>query len=104
MFKVKNNVIYHIRGDTAHFAVKLSDPDGKEIQDYTAVLTVKKRLRDTDFLFQVPVEDGMVNISHETTQGLPYGDYVYDIEVHQKNGEVQTIGPYDYHLLPDVTT
>lgn len=46
----------------------------------------------------------MVNISHETTQGLPYGDYVYDIEVHQKNGEVQTIGPYDYHLLPDVTT
>lgn len=104
MFNVRNGVIYHTRGDTASLAVNLKDADGNAITGYTAMMTVKKRLKDDDFLFQVPVKNGMVNISHETTQKLPYGDYVYDIEVHMADGGVQTIGPYEYHLTPDVTT
>ncbi len=104
MFKVKNGIIYHTRGDTASLSIHLTDSDGKEITDYTAKLSVKKRFNDESYLFQVDVENGFANITHEITQGLPYGDYVYDIEVHTSDGQVQTIGPNEYHLLPDVTT
>ncbi len=82
----------------------LQDESGEEITGYTAVLSVKKRYKDDEYLFQAPVENGAVHISHDMTQGLPYGDYVYDIEVTTEAGEVQTIGPAEYHLLADVTT
>ncbi len=104
MFKVTNGNIYHTRGDTATLTIALQDEQGEEITDYTAVLSVKKRLKDVEYLFQAPVENGTVHISHDMTQGLPYGDYFYDIEVHTSLGDVETIGPAEYHLLADVTT
>lgn len=104
MFKVKNGIIYHTRGDTASLSIHLTDAEGQEITGYTAKLSVKKRFNDESYLFQVDIENGSANISHEQTQSLPYGDYVYDIEVHTTDGEVSTIGPNEYHLLPDVTT
>lgn len=104
MFKIKNDEIYHTRGDTGSLAIHLQDGDGKDVEGYTATLSVKKKIRDEEYLFQVPVENGMAQFSHELTQKLPAGDYVYDIEVHTADGEVQTIGPNAYHLLPDVTT
>lgn len=104
MFKVKNGNIYHTRGDTATLSIHLTDASGNEITDYTAKLSVKKRFNDESYLFQMDIENGSANISHEATQSLPYGDYVYDIEVHTTDGEVSTIGPNEYHLLPDVTT
>lgn len=104
MFTIKNQNIYHIRGDTAKLTIVLQDEQGEEVTDYTAVFSVKKTLKDTGYLFQVPVENGEVYISHDMTQGLPYGDYVYDIEVTTSGGEVETIGPAKYHLLADVTT
>lgn len=104
MFKVKNGIIYHTRGDTATLSIQLTNTSGEEITGYTAKLSVKKRFNDESYLFQVDIENGSANISHEQTQSLPYGDYVYDIEVHTTDGEVSTIGPNEYHLLPDVTT
>ena len=99
-----NQNIYHTRGDTGSLMLTLQDEDGEEITGYTAVLSVKKRYKDDDYLFQAPVENGTVTISHDMTQSLPFGDYVYDIEVTTAEGEVQTIGPAEYHLLADVTT
>lgn len=103
MFNIRNRNIYHIRGDTGRFRVELKYEDGEEVAGYEAYFSVKKKLKDEDYLFQVKVEDGVVEITPEMTKNLPFGDFVYDIEVHTEDGEVQTIGPAEYHLMADVT-
>lgn len=103
MFSIRNRNIYHMRGDTGRFHVDLKYEDGEEVEGYEAYFSVKKRLKDEEYLFQVKVDDGVVLITPEMTKNLPCGDFVYDIEVHLKNGEVQTIGPAEYHLMADVT-
>ena len=104
MFSVKNGEIYHTRGDTGSLSFTLKDENEKEITGYSAVLSVKKKLRDKQYLFQVLIENGVCNITHEMTQNLPFGDYCYDIQTTLPDGRVWTYGPYTYHLLADVTT
>lgn len=103
MFKIKGDNIYHTRGDTGGFTIELKDEDGKEISEYAATMSVKRKLRDEDYLFQVPLQDGVCDIHPEATKDLPYGDYFYDVQVTTKDGTVQTIGPFEYHLMADVT-
>lgn len=103
MFKINRDNIYHVRGDTGGFEIELTDEDEKPITGYAAIMSVKKRLRDDDYLFQATIKDGVCSISPEMTKDLPYGDYFYDIQVTTKDGTVQTIGPFEYHLLADVT-
>lgn len=103
MFNVRNGNIYHTRGDTGRLQITIKDESGKTVEGYAAYFSVKKRLKDDEYLFQADVNDGLVIITHEMTRNLPYGDYFFDIEVHTADGDVQTIGPAEYHLLPDVT-
>lgn len=103
MFKIRGDNIYHTRGDTGGFEIELTDENGEKISGYTAIMSVKKKLWDESYLFQTPVRDGVCYIPPELTRGLPYGDYVYDIQVTTKDGAVQTIGPFEYHLMADVT-
>ena len=103
MFKVIGSNIYHTRGDTARLNVTIQYEDGEEVTGYTAMFSVKKKLKDEEYLFQREVIDGVIVITHDMTKNLPFGDYVYDIEVHTAEGEVQTIGPAEYHLTADVT-
>lgn len=103
MFKIKNNEIYHTRGDTGEFALHLKDKEGTEITQYEATLSVKKNLLADSYLFQCELKDSTCTISHDLTKDIPFGNYVYDIEIQTTNGKVFTIGPYAYHLLADVT-
>ena len=103
MFKIKGDNIYHTRGDTGGFTIELKDENGEEISEYTAVMSVKRKLRDESYLFQIPVQGGGCDISPEITRDLPFGDYFYDIQVTMEDGAVQTIGPFEYHLMADVT-
>ena len=106
MFDIRKGAIYHTRGDTADFDINIS-LDGEPAYDYSAIFSVKRNLKDTTYLYQAHAEDGHIHISHYTTQELPAGDYYYDIEVHinddTSEGRYITIGPYQYHLLADVT-
>ena len=107
MFDIRKGVIYHTRGDTADFDINIK-LDGESVYDYTAVMSVKRNLKDSTYLFQTDADEyGHIHIDHETTQELPAGDYYYDIEVHinddTEEGRYITIGPYQYHLQPDVT-
>ena len=107
VFNIKNGVIYHTRGDTADFNLTIKI-NNEPVSDYEAVFSVKRNLKDTDYLFQSNVVNGHVHISHEQTQSLPFGDYYYDIQVRINNGTEEgryvTIGAYQYHLTADVTT
>ena len=106
MFEIKKGNIFHTRGDTADFHINITI-DKEPVVDYTAIFSVKKNYKDVEYLYQIPVDDGSVHISHDTTQELPFGDYYYDIQVRIENGTTEgryiTIGPYQYHLQPDVT-
>ena len=104
---IKKGVIYHKRGDTAEFdlTVKLDDV---ETTEYEAVFSVKKTLKDTEYLFQKQVVDGHVRLEHSDTQDLDYGEYYYDIQIKiddgTEEGMYSTVGPYKYYLEADVTT
>ena len=107
MFEIRKGVIYHTRGDTADFDINVKI-EGETITNYSAILSVKRNVKDTDYLFQrYADEDGHIHISHDTTQDLKFGDYCYDIEIHifdeTAEGRYITVGPYPYHLLADVT-
>lgn len=106
MFDIRKGIIYHTRGDTADFDVDIK-LDGDVVTDYSAVFSVKRNVKDKEYLFQIQAESGHIHISHETTQELPAGDYYYDIEIHINDdtaeGRYITVGPYQYHLKPDVT-
>lgn len=108
MFEVKNGVIYHTRGDTAGFDLNVTMYDNK-IDSYEAVLSVKKNIKDSLYVFQVKADNsGHITIPHSKTQFLQFGEYVYDIEIHVNDGSDEgryiTIGPFPYFLTPDVTT
>ena len=102
MVSVKGGNIYHIRGDTGVLLFQPTDETGKDVADFTATLSVKKDINADDYLLQKTCANGKFNFRPEDTDGLAAGTYVYDIEVHTGD-DVQTIGPYKYYLMPDVT-
>ena len=107
MFIIKKGNIFHTRGDTADFHINIKIND-EPVSDFEAVFSVKRNAKDSEYLFQVPVVNGSVHISHQDTQELPFGDYYYDIQVRINNGTDEgryvTFGVYQYHLQPDITT
>lgn len=112
MFRIVHNVIYHRRGDTGGLDASSLTVDGIKLSDltqpYTAIFSLKKSVDDAQPVLQKQMVMGQIYLLHADTQGLSYGDYVYDVQVHIDDGTAEgrygTIGPYAYHLLPDVTT
>lgn len=106
MFEVKGGNIFHTRGDTADFSLGVT-LDGEPTTDYEGMFSVKKTLKDKEYLFQAPVQDGTIHISHEMTKDLPFGRFFYDVQLHfddeSEEGRYVTVGPYEYNLMPDVT-
>lgn len=103
MLKIIGTSIYHIRGDTDSFDVNLTQEDGSDIGPYIAVFSVKKKITDDAYVFQAPVQNGVVSLTHDMTNDLEAGDYVWDIEVRTQDGWVQTVGPGIFRVIADVT-
>lgn len=104
--KVKGKTIVHTRGDTAILRLNL-DIDGAPFalrEGDVATFSVKKNLKDTDYLLRKVAEDGCFVFRQGDTQELPFGNYWYDIQVKTQEGQVVTvIGPAQYQLTADVT-
>lgn len=103
MLKIKNMDIYYIRGDDDGFSIQPTADDGTEITDFTGVFSVKKSYDDTNYVLQCLMDGTVVNLTHDKTKNLAYGDYIWDVELTLADGIRQTIGPGKFHLLPDVT-
>ena len=96
MIRFNKNNITIVRGDTAELEITFSE------QVDSAVLSVKKKISDTDYVFQSQVVDGVLKITHADTNNLVPGQYVYDIQV--KYGDVvdtPLIG--EFNVVADVT-
>lgn len=94
--------IYLTRGDTAR--LKLVGENYTFTNEDTVILTAKKTVNDTTYLFQDVMLDSEIKIKQEDTASLDYGTYVYDIQVTFANGDVLTLyRPSDFVIGNEVT-
>ena len=81
-----------VRGDSESIAVTPSRPF---TAGDTVYFTVRESAEDPIVLQKTVTEfpDGkaVIGIGHEDTQGLDFGDYVYDIQVTWADGTVKTL-------------
>ena len=98
MMKVHDNNIVHMRGDTDTLTLNVT---GATVS--TAVLSVKKDYGDTDYAFQITTVGNVFTFTHDMTNKLAAGNYVYDVQATLSDGTVQTVVNARYTLLPDVT-
>lgn len=104
----ENGTISLTRGDTFYAKIKLYDQ-----YDDTATLQEGDSLRfalaedydSTEYLTEIaiPIDTMTLRIPPEATKNLPFGDYVYDIQVTFANGDVDTVIPRKvFRILEEV--
>lgn len=106
VFAIENKTIKITRGDSAVFTLDVKQ-NGEEY-DYTndeVKFTVKKNTNTDEILIQKTAHYGEdVMLEPEDTENLPYGDYVYDVQLKTDGGFVDTIiTPSKFTVLPEVT-
>lgn len=102
MFYLNGTNIKLTRGDSAMLSVTL---DGYEMQDGdTLTLSVKVDPSKTEYLLQLTAEDMTFTFLPETTAGLAFGAYRYDIQLTTAAGEVYTVIPVSsFTIMEEVT-
>ncbi len=106
----KDNTIHLTRGDTARLFLGrvVNEVTGEEYpvtEDDTVTFTVKKTVYDTTPSVQISVPGGAaIHIKPEDTKGLPFGKYLYDIQIDTADGDVYTVIPLTtFELLKEAT-
>lgn len=104
-----NNVIKLTRGDTAKLTVPIeNDLDNSSYvmdEQDTLTFTIKKSVKDNENLVQkVVTGSNNFHIKPEDTDSLPFGKYVYDVQLTTAGGDVYTvIEPTSFEILSEVT-
>lgn len=106
MYRVVNNNISIIRGDSATITLSVTDAQG---EPYTILPTdtVTMMVRQTptsEVVMSKTFTDGTLNIAPADTSNLPCGNYVYDVQLVHEDGWTDTIIPvHQFIVLPEVT-
>ena len=93
MFKIINNKIQLTRGDTFRATLDITDSEGNTFNPSSGDVirfAMKKQYSDDDPLIKKIIQNGLLQLDPQDTSGLPFGDYVYDIEITYANGDVDT--------------
>lgn len=102
MFQVNGTNVKLTRGDSATLAVTL---DGYEPQEGDVLtLSAKTSVTADDYLFQLTAADNVFTFLPETTDGLKFGSYAYDIQLTTAAGEVYTVIPVSAFILMEEVT
>lgn len=106
-YKIKRNRIQLVRGDTFRAKLTLKDKAGTEYipsADDEVLFTVKRNASTDKILIQKKVADGEVHLEPADTEDLPFGSYVYDVQVTLANGDKDTVIKANvFEILPEVT-
>lgn len=86
------------RGDSAELEVVIvNEVTGSEYaiqEEDTLVLSVKKSVNETDYVFQKSVVGtNLIRIDPTDTDGLPFARYIYDVQLTTGDGRVFTVVP-----------
>ena len=96
-YTIKKKAITLTRGDTLKAQVHITDKEGNpyEIQEGDKVrFAMKKTYNDADedvlIVKDIPTDTLILTLDPEDTKNLPFGSYVYDIQLTSAAGEVDT--------------
>lgn len=107
MFKVNDNNIRMIRGDSGVFNISITDINGRNVEltdSDVLTFTLRRTVRNPTIILQKIIAGGVLDIKPADTEGLTFGAYVYDIELKRADGYVDTvIPPHEFLLLEEVT-
>lgn len=108
-----NGTIRLTRGDSAWLSVAIDNVKSDDsidsydvTSDDTLTLSVKKKVKDENYLFSKTVTGSTsIYIKPDDTKGIPFGKYIYDVQLTTGSGDVFTIvEPSTFEILPEVTT
>ena len=111
MIQVSNNTITMVRGDTARISVSITDAEGAEyipVEGDTLRFAVKKKYTDETVVIekQIDINALILQIDPADTKNLQMGEtkgqYVYDVEITQADGTVDTFIRGKLILLEEV--
>jgi len=111
MLKVSQSMAIQLtRGDNATLNVTITNETSGEPyeiseKDIIEMTVRKKPCKDSDIMFHKKVVGNQsIIINPEDTTQMPYGDYVYDIQLTTEAGNVYTvIPPRTFRITPEVT-
>lgn len=112
MLLINDNIIRLTRGDSAYIDVELEMPTGGTYspdENDEILFTLrksnypKKNAADTDYALQKRLENNQLKLRPEDTKDLPYGNYIFDMEIRYNSGDVETFLSGMLVLLPEVS-
>lgn len=107
MFKVDDNNIRMIRGDSGVFNISITDINGRNVEltdSDVLTFTLRRTARNPTIILQKVIVGNKLDINPADTEGLAFGAYVYDIELRRADGYVDTvIPPHEFLLMEEVT-
>lgn len=107
MFQTQNNNISLIRGDSGAFTISIADTNGSPValtDGDVLTFTLRRTPRSPTIVLQKTITDGTLTINPSDTQDMPFGSYVYDVELKRADGYTDTIiPPHEFLLLEEVT-
>lgn len=94
-YSVRGTTITMTRGDTFKAYINITDEQGNPYQpsiDDRVRFAAKQSYRDTEpvILKEIPITTLLLQLDPEDTKHLSFGNYVYDIQLTKKNGDVDT--------------
>lgn len=95
---IKGTTIELTRGDTLHLDLVIHDAEGEPYvpsEGDSVRFKMKKTFRSADTLIEKDIDTSSMSfvIAPVDTAELPFGEYVYDIQLTTAAGEVDTIIP-----------
>lgn len=99
MFKVDNNNISLIRGDSGAFTISIADTNGTPVEltdGDVLTFTLRRTPWSPTIVLQKTITDGTLTINPSDTQDMPFGSYVYDVEL-KRQRDTAEVAPIAYN-------
>lgn len=109
LYVLPDGTIRLTRGDTARFVLSVVySSDGEEYtiaEDDIVELTIRKNVRSDEALVHKKiVGSNIFHIEPSDTESLPFGRYVYDVQIENGDGDIYTIiEPSVFEVMKEVT-
>ena len=106
LYRVINNDISIIRGDSATISLSVTDSSGEPytILPTDSVTMMVRKTPTSEAVLTKTFNDAVLNIEPSDLSQLPCGEYVFDVQMVHGDGWTDTIIPvHRFTILPEVT-